>query len=355
MTPRAALRRAAELAAQGRFRVEPNPPVGCVLVKGGRVVGEGWHARWGGPHAEVRALKAAGEAAKGATAYVTLEPCGHKGKTPPCADALVRAGVKEVVYARPDPNPVTAGVGPARLAEAGIGVRRAPGGAQATKALLEAYLAHLPNKRPWVIAKWAMTLDGRIASRRGDSRWITSPQARNWAHRVLRGGVDAIVVGAGTVRADDPDLSNRVGKGQPLRVVVCGRRPLPRGAKVLRGRQPTLLAVPEHYRTPRGGVEVVRCGTGRRVQVRRLLKALYDRGVRRVLVEGGGDLLGSFFDRKLVDQVCAFVAPKVVGGLGAVNPVAGQGVPRLDDAFELAHAERRELGPDFIVEGYVRR
>lgn len=351
MTPDGALRRAAELAARGRFRVEPNPPVGCVLLERGRIVGEGWHARWGGPHAEVEALRRAGAAARGATACVTLEPCGHTGKTPPCADALVRAGVREVVYARADPNPLTAGVGPARLAEAGVRVRRASRGPQG---LLDAYVAHLPRKRPWVIAKWAMTLDGRIATRQGDSGWITSPRARAWAHRELRGTADAILVGSGTVRADDPELTNRSRRGRrPLRVVVVGRRPLPRGAKVLGG--PALLALPEGVRAPSGGAEVLRCGRAGRVDVRALLRALHDRGIRRVLVEGGGELLGSLFDRGLVDQVCAFLAPKVVGGRGARSPVEGRGLARVADALRLDHATHHALGPDLVVEGYVRR
>jgi diaminohydroxyphosphoribosylaminopyrimidine deaminase/5-amino-6-(5-phosphoribosylamino)uracil reductase len=337
---------ATELAARGRFRVEPNPPVGCVLVRGGRIVGEGWHASWGGPHAEAAALRRAGTRAKGATAYVTLEPCAHQGKTPPCADALIRAGVAEVVYSHKDPNPVTAGRGPTRLREAGVRVRRVP----APRALLARYLAHLGRRRPWVIAKWAMTLDGRIAARGGDSRWVTSEAARRWAHENLRAHADAIVVGAGTVRADDPALTNRTRGPQPLRVVVCGRRPLPRRARVL-GRG-TVLAVPAGFRAP-AGTEAVACGRAGRVDPRRLLAALHARGIRRVLVEGGAGILGAFLDKGLVDQVAVFIAPKVVGGGGAVPAVAGRGGARMADALEVVEPQYHRFGGDLLLEGYL--
>ncbi|MCZ6787050.1 MAG: bifunctional diaminohydroxyphosphoribosylaminopyrimidine deaminase/5-amino-6-(5-phosphoribosylamino)uracil reductase RibD [Planctomycetota bacterium] len=348
------MRRAAALAARGRFRVEPNPAVGCVLVRNGRVVGEGFHGWWGGPHAEVAALRAAGPKARGATVYVTLEPCAHRGKTPPCTDALIKARVAEVVYAHADPNPETAGKGPARLRAAGIGVRRV----RATKPvrrLLEPYLRHMEQggKRPWVIAKWAMTLDGRIATRQGDSHWVSSSEARKWAHRNLRATIDAILCGSGTVRADDPSLTNRSGRGpQPLRVIVCGRRALWPQTKVLTDGGKTLLAIPGQFRAPKGAETVV-CGRAWRVEPRRLLRTLYKRGVRRLMIEGGGELLGSFFDAALVDQVAAFVAPKVIGGISAVQAVAGKGRAKMQDALKLDAAQWTELGPDRLVEGYL--
>ncbi|MCZ6574590.1 MAG: bifunctional diaminohydroxyphosphoribosylaminopyrimidine deaminase/5-amino-6-(5-phosphoribosylamino)uracil reductase RibD [Planctomycetota bacterium] len=347
------LLRAAELAERGRLRVEPNPPVGCVVVRGRRLVGEGWHRGWGAPHAEVEALRSAGKHARGATVYVTLEPCDHDGKTPPCSQALMRAFVKEVVYACIDPNPQTTGKGPARLREAGIGVRKARAPA-AVRALLEPYATHLERKRPWVIAKWAMTLDGRIASRTGDSRWVSSQESRDWAHATFRAGVDAIVCGARTVRVDDPRLTNRSGAGkQPLRVIVCGRRGLPPKARVLRGGN-TLVFAPEECRAPRT-VEVVRAGAGGRVDPRRMLKELYRRGLERVLIEGGGELIGSLLDRDLVDQLVVFVAPRVIGGLGALPAVAGRGRALMTEALELDHRYVHTLDPDQVVEGYVRR
>jgi diaminohydroxyphosphoribosylaminopyrimidine deaminase/5-amino-6-(5-phosphoribosylamino)uracil reductase len=341
------------LAARGRLRVEPNPLVGCVLVRRNRVVGEGHHADWGGPHAEANALDAAGGKAKGATAYVTLEPCGHGGKTPPCADALIRAGVKEVVYAHADPNPETAGRGPRRLRAAGVKVTRRGRAPRYVRELLQPYLAHLECRRPWVIAKWAMTLDGRIATRNRDSKWITADEARRWAHRHLRARVDAILVGAGTVLIDDPALTNRSGRGrQPLRVVLCGRRPLWPRSQVLSDGGPTLLAVPQQFRSP-PGAEAIVCGRVWKVDPHRLLRGLFDLGIRRVLVEGGGELLGSLFDAGVVDQAAVFVSPRVVGGISAIQAVAGRGRARMADALQLDHVAHHTIGPDQVIEGYL--
>ncbi len=345
---RAFLGRATDLAKRGRFRVEPNPLVGCVLVRKGGVVGEGWHAFWGGPHAEVMALRRAGRKARGATAYVTLEPCAHHGKTPPCADALLRAGVKEVVYAHADPNPVTKGRGPEILRAGGVRVRRAPA-PEGLETLLRPYLAHLRRRRPWVVAKWAMTLDGKIATRSRDSKWVTSKAARAWAHGTLRAHADAILVGAGTVRADDPALTNRAGGGKPLRVVVCGSRSLPRGARILG--PGTLLAVARRFRAP-PGVETVVCGAGGMVRLDRVLKALYDKGVRRVLVEGGAGIHGALFDAGLIDQVAVFLSPRVVGGYGAVPAVGGLGKSRMAAAAAIEDCIYHRIGGDLLVEGY---
>lgn len=348
------LARAAELAAAGVLAVEPNPPVGCVLARGDRVVGEGWHRAWGGPHAEVEALRRAGRRARGATAYVTLEPCGHHGKTPPCADALIAAGVAEVVYATADPHPVTAGRGPALLHAAGVRVRRAAAPA-ALDELLRPYLEHIGRGRPWVIAKWAASLDGRIATRSGDARWISSEASRDHAHRTWRARVDAILVGAGTVRADDPRLTNRSGRGGiPLRVVLCGKRPIPRRSRLLRDGGPTLLAVSRGYRVP-PGAEALVCGRNGRVDPEWLLRALHERGVRRLLAEGGGKTLGALFDAGLVDQVAAFIAPRILGGNGARAPVLGRGAARAGSAIRLNPVRWRRIGGDLLVEGLVSR
>ena len=315
-------------------------------------MGEGYHGSWGGPHAEAVALKKAGTRAKGATAYVTLEPCGHAGKTPACARALVRAGVKDVVYAHADPHPVTAGLGLEILRASGVRVRKAPTPSRLRK-LMERYVAHLGRARPWVIAKWAMSADGRIATREGDSKWISGETARRWAHRNLRARVDAILVGANTVRVDDPRLTNRTGRGrQPLRVVACGTRPLPRKSRLLLDGGATLLAAPSGFRAP-GGAEVMRCGRKGRVDPRALLKGLAKRGVQRLLMEGGGELLGTFFDRGLVDQVAVFMAPRILGGAGAVSPVTGRGRASVERAVVLEHIARHDLGEDQLVEGYL--
>ena len=346
------LARAAELAERGRLRVEPNPVVGCVLVKGGRIVGEGWHARFGEAHAERAAIQAAGAKAKNATAYVTLEPCDHEGRTPPCSTALIEADIKEVVYAYADPNPKTAGAGPKRLRAAGIRVRKARASA-AIKKQLAPYLRHLDAGRPWVIAKWAMTLDGRIATRSGDSKWITQPETRDWSHAELRGGVDAIVAGAATLRADDCELTNRSGQGgQPLRVIVCGEKRLPKQARIYEG-EPALFAIPEGFKAPKS-VETVVCGKNGRVKPRRLLKELHARGIRRVLLEGGPTLQGSFFDKRLVDQVAIFVAPRIIGGEAAHAALGGKGVAAMADALELDSRVTRSLGIDTLIEALVR-
>jgi len=352
----APLRRAVELAEPHLLRVLPNPAVGCVLTRHGRVVGEGAHRAWGGPHAEVEALRAAGSLARGATAWVTLEPCGHRGKTPPCAEALIRAGVREVIYAHPDPNPAVRGLGLRALRQAGVRVRRARA-ARAVTRLLEPYLLWLEARRPWMIAKWAMTLDGRIATRARDARWISGESARAWVHRELRARVDAVLVGSGTVIADDPALTNRSRRGrQPLRVVLCGRRPLPRRARVLDGAAPTLLFGPRAHRFPGvPGVETAECGRGGRVDLLRALRLLHRRGVRRLLVEGGGDVLGALFDRGLVDQVAVFVAPKIVGGIGAQVAVAGRGRARMDEALVLDRERWSSFDGDRLCEGLVTR
>jgi diaminohydroxyphosphoribosylaminopyrimidine deaminase/5-amino-6-(5-phosphoribosylamino)uracil reductase len=329
------LRRAAELAERGRLRVEPNPVVGCVIVNNGRIRGEGWHERFGEAHAERNALAAAGGAAKGATAYVTLEPCDHQGRQPACTDALIEAGIAEVVYAHADPQRK----GAEKLRAAGIRVRKA-------RTRIPAPM--LGFDRPWVIAKWAMTLDGRIATRAGDSKWISDEAARDWAHREFRGGVDAILAGAGTVRADDPALTNRSGAGgQPLRVIVCGARKLPK-----REATNTLLAVPKGFLVPKG-FDAVECGRKGRVQPRRLLKKLAKRGVRRILLEGGPNLLGSFFDKDLVDQIVVFVGPKLFGG--DRGPTEGWHVRSMNAALELDHIREHRLANTLVTEAYLVR
>lgn len=348
----AAMRRALGLAARGEGLVEPNPMVGCVVLRDGRVVGEGWHERFGGPHAEVNALRAAGESARGATLVVTLEPCRHTGKTPPCADAVIAAGVRRCVIATRDPFPEVDGGGVRRLVQAGIecvvGVEEA-----AARELLAPYWKLTTTGSPWVIAKWAMTLDGRIATSGGESQWITGPASRRVVH-VLRGRVDAVVVGAGTLSADDPLLSPRpAGERTPLRVVLADDRPLPDQRRLWStpDQGPVLVAVGANYprdsaeRLRTRGVEVLAAGAAD------LLAELGRRRLTNVLVEGGGKLLGRWFDSRLVDEVWAFVAPRIVGGAAAPGPVGGAGVGALADALQLANARVDRLGGDLLVRG----
>ena len=356
--------RALRLAERGVGLASPNPMVGAVLLRSERVVGEGTHLRAGGPHAEAAALDAAGPAARGATCYVTLEPCAHFGRTPPCADALVRAGVSRVVAAIGDPHPEVDGRGLARLRAAGVTVTVGVREAQA-RALNRAFFCAVMEGRPHVTLKAAMTLDGKIASADGTSRWITGEEARLEAHR-LRFAADAVLVGIGTVLADDPQLTVRhpgLPSKEPLRVVVDSRLRIPAEARVLRSGDPRRVLVACVAPAPTGPAAALRArgahvlelpGEGGRVDLRALLEALRALDVIAVLVEGGGELGGAFAEAGLVDHVAFFVAPRLLGGREAPGPLGGRGRP-LKDALALADITTRRLGDDLLVQADVRR
>ena len=364
------MRRAVALAACGLGATSPNPPVGAVLVAAGRVVGEGWHRAAGEAHAEALALRAAGEAARGATAYITLEPCDHVGRTPPCSAALIRAGVARVVYAVADPTPV-AGGGASRLAAAGIEVSAGVLEREA-RTVARGFLQHAATGRPWVIAKYATSLDGRIATRTGDSRWITGPEARAAGHR-LRHESDAIVIGVGTAIADDPALTVRLDAealgGEPARhpvpVVLDPRGRTPLDARLLRPDAPVRPIVVVAEDVDRGAAAALRERGATLVPLARdragrmcplsALRALGALGIRTVLVEGGADTHGGFADAGLVDEVAAFVAPVVIGGVAAPGAVGGLGAGTLDGATALDGASFTPLGRDLLVRGHVRR
>jgi len=335
------MRRALALAARGQGRVEPNPMVGCVIVHGRRIVGEGYHRRFGGPHAEVNALRSAAGRARGATCYVTLEPCGHHGKTPPCTDALIQAGVKRVVVAMRDPCPLVRGRGLRRLRRAGVDV--AIGLLETDAFALNApYLKLQCSGRPWVILKWAQSLDGKIATRSGDSKWISGEPSRRYAHRI-RGRVDAILVGVGTVVKDNPLLTGRLCQPRRLasRVVIDPQLRTPQRSQLVRtARQMPTLIVTDRKATKgeramgfqRAGIEVLgvrRTRTG--LDLGRLLDELGRRRMTNILVEGGGKTLGAFFDADLADEAVVFVAPRLIGGELAVSPLAGRGPALVKD------------------------
>jgi diaminohydroxyphosphoribosylaminopyrimidine deaminase/5-amino-6-(5-phosphoribosylamino)uracil reductase len=357
------MRRALALARKAVGSTLPNPAVGAVVVKDGHVVGEGYTQPPPGPHAEAVALGQAGLAARGAGVYVSLEPCcpPKAGRTPPCTDAVIAAGVAEVHVAILDPDPQVNGEGLRRLREAGLTVHLGQREAEARR-LLEGYIKHRTTGLPFVIGKFAASLDGRIAAASGDSRWIAGPEARRWAHR-LRTQVDAIAVGSTTVVVDDPLLTarprDRPAARQPLRIVVDTRGRTSPLAQVLAGPAPTLIAcagdVSPAWRTAieATGAEVLATPKeGEHVDLLALLTALAQRGVLSLLVEGGGVLLGGFFDRGLVDKVHAVIARMVMGAAGAPAAVAGRGAYRMSDALRLHEATVQRLGEDILVTGY---
>jgi diaminohydroxyphosphoribosylaminopyrimidine deaminase/5-amino-6-(5-phosphoribosylamino)uracil reductase len=335
--------------------------VGAVIVRGDRVVAEAFHRRAGGPHAEVAALARAGPAARGADLYLTLEPCAHFGRTPPCAPAVIAAGVRRVVVAARDPNPLVAGRGLAALRRAGLEVVLAPSDLRRrAEEQNEKFLAAIARRRPFVLAKWASSLDGRIATASGESRWITGERARRRG-LLLREEYDAVLVGAGTVLADDPRLTRRLGKagGRPhWRIVLDGRLRTPPEARVFRGPGERLVVTsmpgiaPAARRLERRGVRVWSLPARRRgaVDLVRLLDALYGEGVTSLMVEGGGATLGAFFDAGLVDRVAAFLAPRVLGGNAATAAIGGAGFG-LRRAPVLRDARLERFGEDLLVTG----
>ncbi|MFQ3592599.1 MAG: bifunctional diaminohydroxyphosphoribosylaminopyrimidine deaminase/5-amino-6-(5-phosphoribosylamino)uracil reductase RibD [Gemmataceae bacterium] len=323
------MNRALRLALRGRGAVEPNPMVGAVVVHHNRLIAEGWHERFGGPHAEVIALQQAGSAARGATLYVTLEPCCHFGKTPPCTQAVRSAGIARVVVAMTDPFPRVAGGGLLELRQAGIEVSVGVCQQQARE-LNAPYCTLLSKSRPWIIAKWAMTLDGRIATSTGDSRWISNPASRAEVHR-RRGQVDAILVGSGTALADDPALTARPpGPRTATRIILDRRGRLPATAQVVRTARevPTLIVSSQPNPEWRAaGCEVLN------TDLPGLLAELGRRRFTNVLVEGGAGVLGAFFDGNWVDEIEVFLAAKVVGGTEAPLAVAGKGIQWMQNAL----------------------
>jgi diaminohydroxyphosphoribosylaminopyrimidine deaminase/5-amino-6-(5-phosphoribosylamino)uracil reductase len=348
------------LARRALGRTSPNPAVGAVVVKNGRVVGEGWTRPAGGPHAEVVALRQAGRRARGATLYVTLEPCGHYGRTPPCVQAVIAAQVAGVVVGVVDPNPRVRGRGLRALAAAGLTVTT---GVLAEEAgAVSAWFRHaIVRGRPYVLLKLAASIDGRIATARGESRWISGPAARRWVHE-LRNQVDAVMVGSGTVLGDDPALTCRMRGGRdPLRVVVDGRLRTPPGARIVtqRSKAGTLIATtasaaPARARAlVRAGAEVmVVPGTRRHVGLGNLLRALAARGIVSVLIEGGGDLAAAALRARVVDRLLVVTAPLLIGGDG--RPMLGSlEVGRLGAAPRMVDLRTTRLGPDLLREGTV--
>ncbi len=361
ITDEAHMRRALQLARRQEGRVEPNPMVGCVLVRNGRIIGEGAHRRFGGPHAEINALEKCAEVAKGATAYVTLEPCCYVGKTPPCTNALISAGISRVIAATQDPNPRVSGKGLRALRAAGISVSSGLFQSEADD-LIAPFAKRMKSGRPWVILKWAQSIDGAIATRSGDSKWISDEIARAHAHRV-RGRVDAIAVGVNTVLRDDPLLTCRAARSRRIakRIVLDSHLRMPPTTQLSRttDQAPVLVFCLERA-SKRRERELRRVGCNvlrmRAVEGRPSLEKILDylgesEAVTNLLVEGGGTLLGRLMDERLADEVQVYIAPLLLGGEATVRAIRGRGVNRIADGPRMVQTQVSKMGGGWFLRG----
>ena len=359
------MKRALELAEKGRGYTKPNPLVGAVIVRENRIIGEGYHQQYGGAHAEINAFLNATEDVAGATMYVTLEPCAHFGKTPPCANAIVDRKISEVVIAMKDPNPLVAGQGIKILEEHGIKVTVGVLEEEASR-LNEIFLKYIQTKLPFVIMKTAMTLDGKIASVTGDSKWITNEASRQYVHQ-LRHQVSGIMVGIGTILADDPELTTRLKEGggiDPVRIIVDSRARIPLEAKVLNltSKSKTIVAVSEKadkeklHKLMNKGAEVLMVPLKNdRVDLHCLMEQLGQKGIDSILLEGGAALNFSALQEGIIDKVISFIAPKLLGGDRAKTPVGGEGIPEMRHAILLEDLQISRFREDFMIEGYLKR
>ena len=357
--------RALDLAELGRYSVSPNPMVGAVVVRAGKAIAEGFHRRAGAAHAEAAALERASRRARGADLYVTLEPCAHVGRTAPCVDSIIAAGITRVVIAARDPNPLVRGKGVARLSRAGVEILWADGDRRRrAERQNEKFRVWIGERRPFVLAKWASTLDGRIATTKGESRWITGEAARRRA-LLLREEYDAVLVGAGTVATDDPLLTRRLGRNRTTphwRIVLDGRLRVSDRARLFQNPKGCLVVTARRETDPRArslerrGVEVWSLPGSRpgEVDLRAMLARLAERDVTSLMVEGGAETLASFFEAGLVDRVAAFLAPRILGGKRAVGAAGGRGFG-LAATPHLADVAVEALGGDWLVTGRVKR
>jgi len=353
------------LARRGMGRTSPNPIVGAVIVKNGRIIGKGYHERAGLEHAEIRAIKSAGKGAAGSTLYVNLEPCDHFGKTPPCTGAIIKSGIKRVVAAMRDPNPINNGKGFKRLRGAGVSVTSGVLEDEA-RSLNEAFIKYITTGAPFVIVKTAQSLDGKIAAKTGDSRWITGEKSRRYVHE-LRHNADAVMVGVNTVIRDDPLLTSRTGRGgdkQPLKVIVDSKLKIPETAKIFSRHSPAKVILATTKKAPKSKIDrlkkmgcdilILKQKNGR-VDLRQMMNVLGKMGIVNVLVEGGGELTGSLADEKLVDKFLFFISPKIIGGRDAKGPVEGEGVKKVSQALILKNIRYKNFRDDLLIEGYVHR
>ena len=354
---------ALELAEKGRGLVEPNPLVGAVIVKGGKIVGKGYHEKHGEHHAEVNAINEAGGNCRGSTLYVTLEPCSHYGKTPPCAEAVKQAGIKTVFFAVQDPNHVTNKRGADILKDAGLNVNEGLLKDESRK-LNAPFFKLINEKIPYVIAKWAMSLDGKIATYTGDSRWISNEESRSYAHRI-RGRMDAIMVGIGTAITDDPLLTCRVDAERiSTRIVIDNNARLSLDSQLIKTIKDAGVVIATTPQAPdkrikeleNAGCEIIMVDDNNGlVDLRQVFVELGRRQFTNVLVEGGSRILGSLFDDRLVDKTLTFVAPKIVGGKDAKSPVSGKGIANISQAIQFDEIKISQCANDAVVEGIVKK
>ncbi|AGB40858.1 2,5-diamino-6-hydroxy-4-(5-phosphoribosylamino)pyrimidine 1'-reductase [Halobacteroides halobius DSM 5150] len=353
------MKQALRLAKQAQGRTSPNPLVGAIIVKEGEIIGQGYHHYAGGAHAEVNALEDAKEEVVGSTMYVTLEPCTHYGKTPPCTETIIEAGIKRVVIAMKDPNPKVAGQGVERLRRAGVEVDVGLLAVEA-KELNEIFIKYITTKRPFVILKNAVTLDGKIATKTGDSKWITGTKSREFVHK-LRDQVDAILVGIGTVLSDNPRLTTRLSQGgqDPIRIILDSKLRISSEAKVIKqeSKAKTIVATTDQAslekkeELEKNGVKVVKVGN-KAVDLELLLEELGKQEITSLLVEGGSQVNASFWEANLVDKLYYFIAPKIIGGSEAISVVTGAGVEKVKDGVKLDIKTIKEVGDDILMIGY---
>ena len=358
------MKMAIELAKKADGRTSPNPVVGAVIVKDKRVIAKGFHEKAGLPHAEKIALLRAKDKAKGATLFVSLEPCNHYGRTPPCTEAIIKSGIKKVVIGMVDPNPLNKGKGIGRLASSGIETKIGVLAKEA-ESVNRPYIKFITKNMPYVTIKVAQSIDGKIATKTGDSRWVSSPSSRALVH-VLRSKVDAILVGVNTVLRDNPMLTVRAPgitcRKRPVRIVVDSMLRTPIQSRVLKdaGRFPLIIATTKraakkkiHYCEKRGAEVITVEAKKGRVNLRNLFKKLAERGIVHLLVEGGGDIIASILEEKLADRMLIFVAPKIIGGKNAPTSVGGKGITQVRKALPIRNITVRELNGDFLLEGEV--
>lgn len=354
------MRKALELASKGN--TSPNPMVGCVIVRDGAIVAEGYHKKAGKPHAEVEALRKIKDAG-GCAIYVTLEPCCHYGRTPPCTKAIIKADIKKVVLAMRDPNPIVCGKGIQELKNAGIEVIEGVLEDEARR-LNESYIKYITTKKPFVILKAAMSLDGKIASKTGDSKWISSRESRREVHE-LRARVGAVLVGVNTIIVDNPRLTCRIGKGggrNPLKIIVDSRLRAPLNARIFDECKVLIATTRKHDSRKRKlleerGVKFLIVGGDKngRVDLKKLMGKLSELEITSVLIEGGGEVNASALEAGIVDKILFYVAPKIIGGVGGKTPVAGEGVELVKNAVKIKDMTINKIGEDILLEGHIRK